>query len=101
MCAECAEGFYRLNGMCEKCPDWAWALLLGAAVMVAMLGAAFVYLQKKRVNLAAAVIAVDFLQVVTLVSSFDFGNIPIELRLVYLYISGFSFNVELLAPECT
>jgi len=101
MCASCVLGFRRLQGMCEVCPDEAWILIVAGVVAVMSAAGVAMYLQRKRVNLAAGIIAVDFLQVITLISSFEFDNIPVELRLVYLYISGFSFNVELLAVECT
>ena len=62
--------------------------------------ALLVLAQRVGVNLAALGIGVDFLQVVSLFSSFGF-EWPIQLRSLFNASSVSSFNEQLFAPECS
>lgn len=59
-----------------------------------------VFVQRMGVNLSALGIGVDFLQVVSLFSSFGF-TWPIQLRSMFNASSVTSFNEQLFAPECS
>ena len=54
----------------------------------------------KGVNLAALGIGVDFLQVVSMFSSFGF-KWPVQLTKLFNAASLSSFNEQLMAPECS
>jgi hypothetical protein len=64
--------------------------------MLALLGIA----RWKGVNLSALGIGVDFLQVVSLFSSFGFAWPP-QLTALFAASSAASFNDQLVAPECS
>ncbi len=57
-CAECAVGAYRLKGKCASCPNTAWLLFLGFALVVVAAVIAAVYLSGKRINMAGLSIGV-------------------------------------------
>jgi hypothetical protein len=59
-----------------------------------------VFAKRMGVNLSAIGIGVDFLQVVSLFSSFGF-RWPIQLRSLFNASSVSSFNEQLFAPECS
>jgi hypothetical protein len=67
-----------------------------AAALLALLGVA----RWKGVNLSALGIGVDFLQVVSLFSSFGFAWPP-ELTSLFAASSATSFSDQLVAPECS
>ena len=62
--------------------------------------ALLVLARRHGVNLSALGIGVDFLQVVSLFSSFGF-EWPIQLRSLFNASSVSSFNEQLFAPECS
>ncbi len=66
------------------------------AALLALLGIA----RWKGVNLSALGIGVDFLQVVSLFSSFGFAWPP-QLTALFAASSAASFNDQLVAPECS
>jgi hypothetical protein len=57
-CAECTVGAYRLRGKCASCPNTAWLLFFGFAVVITAAVAAAVYLAGKRINMAGLSIGV-------------------------------------------
>ncbi len=65
-----------------------------------MVVALLVYARRKGVNLSALGIGVDFLQVVSLFSSFGF-TWPTQLTSLFNASSVSSFNEQLMAPECS
>ncbi len=62
--------------------------------------ALLVFARRKGVNLSALGIGVDFLQVVSLFSSFGF-TWPAQLTSLFNASSVSSFNEQLMAPECS
>ena len=62
-CSSCANQFYRLDIYCKPCPNLAWLLILGFVVIVCLLLMVGVWLNQRRINLAALGIGVDFAQV--------------------------------------
>lgn len=93
-----SQGYYRLNAICAKCSSGAWVyvLLFSVAIMLAMLLG--VWLNKRRINLAALGIGVDFAQVVAMFVSLNF-TWPTQLKSVFSSISLFNFNIQILQPE--
>jgi hypothetical protein len=62
-CSTCSDGFYRLGNTCTACPKGAYMLMAGYAIAIAgFILLAFVA-HRKRVNMSALGIGVDFLQV--------------------------------------
>ena len=52
-CASCAEGtHYRINGLCEECPDNPWLLFLALIAAACVAGGGAYVLNSKNVNLA-------------------------------------------------
>jgi hypothetical protein len=62
-CSSCANQFYRLDIYCKPCPNLAWLLILAFVVIVCLLLLVGVWLNQRRINLAALGIGVDFAQV--------------------------------------
>ncbi len=59
----CLQRFYRLDIYCKACPNLAWLLILGFVIVVCILLLIGVWLNQRRINLAALGIGVDFAQV--------------------------------------
>ena len=57
------QGYYRLDIRCKPCPDLAWLLVTGFCLVITALLLVGVWLNQRRINLAALGIGVDFLQV--------------------------------------
>jgi hypothetical protein len=62
-CSECAPGYYRLVQSCVPCPKGAFLLLAGYALAIVLFIVAAGVAHRKRVNMSALGIGVDFLQV--------------------------------------
>lgn len=99
-CALCAEGYHRLEQQCVPCPSNA-PIMLGLYVTVLVAAVAtFMYLQSKKINLAALSMAIDFLQVLAMFGSFQL-EWPPQLQTLFVVSSSSNYNVELVAPECS
>ena len=98
-CSTCTLGYYRLESNCLKCPRAAYAIIIGIALagrastwlwgFVAAGGSCVsacvpctsavactilaYYANKKRINFSAMSIAIDFLQVISIFTSFKFA----------------------------
>lgn len=59
-----------------------------------------VFAHVKRVNMSALGIGVDFLQIMSIFTSFGF-TWPVSLKSLFSYASLTTFNDQLVAPECT
>jgi hypothetical protein len=98
-CMTCAPQYYRVNDECVKCPDSPWAVLIIFCVIAALaLGLAYT-LNAYSVNLALISIGMDWAQVVAV---FARARIrwPALVKQIFLILSAFNFNLELIAPEC-
>ncbi len=62
-CSSCANRFYRLDIYCKACPNLAWLLIVGFVIIVCLLLLVGIWLNQRRINLAALGIGVDFAQV--------------------------------------
>lgn len=99
-CASCASGYYRLEQRCHECPEMAWMLLAGFGTGALFLGGLIAILARRRVELTALSIGIDFLQAVSLFGAFSFRWPPMLLDVLGL-LSFSSLNMEVVAPECT
>jgi hypothetical protein len=98
-CSQCALGYFKLNGLCEQCPDQPW-LIVVCALFVGCTGAYIGNkLDKKNVNLGIVTIGVDYFQVLAIFSS---ANVewPAEILTLWNWLSAFNLNIDLAAPEC-
>lgn len=75
---------------------WIFIVLFIVGLMALMLIG--VWLNSRRINLAALGIGVDFAQAVAMFITFSFLWPP-ELKTVFTSISLFSFNIQIIAPE--
>jgi hypothetical protein len=62
-CSVCSIGYYRLALSCVKCPSLAWLYIAGFAFAIVLFMFLGVWLNRRRINLAALGIGVDFAQV--------------------------------------
>jgi hypothetical protein len=101
LCNDCVEGYYKMNNVCEVCPDNTM-LLVGLCLLAGAFGGALMwYLRRFHVNYAICNIFVDYAQVVAVFVGADVPW-PDELRRAFVYLSALNFNViELLGVECT
>ncbi len=57
-CSQCAPGAHRVKGRCVACPSTEWLLFVVFAAVCVVLGAAAVYIRKKRISLAGLSVGV-------------------------------------------
>ena len=91
--------YFRQYGECAPCPSNPWmivAILVGGATF----GGTIAYIMKKnRVSLGIFSIAVDYLQILALLSATKTPWPQVILDL-YTWLSAFNFNINITAPEC-
>jgi hypothetical protein len=100
LCGVCEPGFYRLGPDCVACPSMAWLVLVLCVLFATMLCSLAYFLTKHGVQLAAVSICIDFCQVVSLFSSYDFAWPPV-VHGAYSVMSAFNLNLDLASPECS
>ena len=63
-CAKCADGFFRFNSECAKCPDMPWLapVLLSIGLMVVCI-AGYALQRNEQLNIGPFLVAIDFAQV--------------------------------------
>jgi hypothetical protein len=98
-CKDCAFKYYRLQDACTPCPSFALLYIAIFLVVVVMVVAIAYWLNKKRVNLAALSIGIDFMQVIAMFAAFNFKWPPLVVG-VFSAVSAAAFNLQALAPEC-
>jgi hypothetical protein len=96
----CTKEHYRLNGACAPCPSYAVVAIVLFFVALLLLVVVSMELNRRKVNLSGLGIGVDFMQVLTLVSSFKFQWPPI-IVMMFNVMSASSANIEITAPECS
>jgi hypothetical protein len=91
--------YFRQYGECAPCPSNPWmivAILVGGATF----GGSIAYIMKKnRVSLGIFSIAVDYLQILALLSATK-TPWPKVILTLYTWLSAFNFNINITAPEC-
>eukprot|EP01138_Halocafeteria_seosinensis_P015079 gb/GECG01015392.1/.p1 GENE.gb/GECG01015392.1/~~gb/GECG01015392.1/.p1 ORF type:complete len:1316 (+),score=129.54 gb/GECG01015392.1/:1-3948(+) len=98
-CSDCADGYFRIGGLCQSCPDHAWllAVMLGLGVIGVSVGGYIV--NSKGIRLAAFTIGVDYFQVLALFSRTRV-QWPMVMERTLQALSFFNLNLELAAPSC-
>jgi hypothetical protein len=92
LCNDCVEGFYKLNNVCEVCPN-NMPLLIGLGVGFLLVGAGIArWLMQYNMNYAICTIFVDYAQVVAVFVQADVPW-PDELREAFKYLAALNFNV--------
>ena len=98
-CQECATRFYRVNGVCIRCPDSPWATVVVFVLLALAAMFAAYLLNSKNVNLSLISIGTDWAQIVAMFARTRI-NWPDLVKQLFLLLSAFNFNLELIAPEC-
>ena len=98
-CSQCAKGFFKLDGVCSKCPDNPVILLAAIICGFFSVGVVFYVLHTNDVNVAILSIGVDYFQIVAMFSRARI-KWPKALKELFRLFSFFNFNVDLAAPEC-
>ena len=62
------QGYYRIAGKCEKCPNNAWVMIMFFLIMIVVLAAAGYILNRNSVNIAFLSIGIDYFQVLAMFS---------------------------------
>lgn len=99
-CSQCLAGeFYRINGVCERCPENPW-LIVALFVVVALVACLAGYvLNQKSVNVGLLAVGVDYFQVLAIFARTRV-QWPAFIKQVFVLLSAFNLNLELAAPEC-
>lgn len=101
-CSLCAEGYYRVAGDCEECPNnpgLILAFFVAGMVFLAMAAYALQTIQKKGGTVSSVAIGVDYYQVLSMFMQSKVAWPPIIKRVLRIF-SFFNFNIEITAPEC-
>ena len=91
--------YFRQYGECAPCPSNPWmivAILLGGGTFM---GSMAYVMKKKRISLGIISIAIDYFQILSLLSSTKTPWPQVILDL-YTWLSAFNFNINITAPEC-
>jgi hypothetical protein len=99
----CRRRFVHRCGLLSRllnrfCATSSYACCGGAMPVIFIVLAA--YAHKKRVNMSALGIGVDFLQIMSIFTNFGF-KWPASLKKLFQYSSLSTFNDQMMAPECT
>ena len=105
LCGSCANGYYKLTGRCEPCPQNQTLLLLGALLFVMFfLAVGFWLAQKLPDGLGDAIttmsIGMTFLQIIASTASVSIIDWPPEVAYVFDLAAAAMLDMQLLAPEC-
>ena len=80
--------------MCNPCPNMAWLLILGFVLGLLALVTFALWATKKRVNLVGLAIGVDFLQIISMFSAFNFQwCVCLPVLMLWLFCSICAFRV--------
>ena len=99
-CTLCAEGYFKLSGECTECPKCQVCLLLFLFLGGCVGLTATWFLTKHRVNIGVLSIGVDYFQVLAVLAMSNKVHWPETMFTIFQYLSIFSFNLDLTAPEC-
>ena len=93
-------GYYRLDGLCERCPaDVALRVLLVFGISAVVGGLALFVYTKTKIEVMVLSIAIDFFQSLGIVASIQI-DWPPEIKVLFRFMSLFNFDIDIIAPEC-
>merc|ERR1711968_303033 len=98
-CNKCDQGSFRIDGYCVSCPSDPVLMLVMFLVGALAAAAVFAVISVLKINVGVISIGIDYFQVL---SMFGTKKIPWPKSMVVLfdYLSAFSFNLDLAAPDC-
>lgn len=98
-CNKCDQGSFRIDGYCVSCPEEPLLMLIMFLVGGLCAAAVFAVIAILKINVGVVSIGIDYFQVL---SMFGTKKIPWPNSMVILfdYLSAFSFNLDLAAPDC-
>jgi len=100
-CSKCAKGYYKISGECEPCPDCPVCIILLFLAFAAGAGVCTYILTRKKIHLGVISIGVDYFQVLSVLASSNQVVWPSAIKDFFNYLSIFSLNLDLMAPECS
>jgi hypothetical protein len=99
-CSMCTSGsHFRLNSVCESCPKDPLLFIILAIFGLISLCVLMFELDRRRFNLAFVNIGWDYFQVLSMFTDADV-QWPPALKQLYQMFSFFSFDMDVVAPEC-
>lgn len=98
-CAQCSNNYYRLKQQCNICPDTQWESYLILFLMLVGFIMLLPILVKLLRRFKAISLLFVFVQITAVLSDLDFKWPPI-IRNLYKYFAIFTFDIQLLQPEC-
>jgi hypothetical protein len=99
-CSLCAKDYFKLSGVCTPCPSCQICLLLFLFLALVLGSSAMWFLVKAKVNIGVLSIGVDYFQVLSILAMSNKVHWPATMKTILQYLSVFSFNLDLAAPEC-
>lgn len=98
-CSMCDTGFYRLNGICEQCPETEWIMVLLVGITLVVVAAAAAFIVRSGISLAPLTIGMDYFQTLSRISSIraDWSSVSEDMLSL---TRVFELDVEMTAPEC-
>eukprot|EP00232_Nephroselmis_pyriformis_P022555 CAMPEP_0182854756 /NCGR_PEP_ID=MMETSP0034_2-20130328/1446_1 /TAXON_ID=156128 /ORGANISM="Nephroselmis pyriformis, Strain CCMP717" /LENGTH=1923 /DNA_ID=CAMNT_0024985631 /DNA_START=60 /DNA_END=5827 /DNA_ORIENTATION=+ len=98
LCGRCAHGYFSLGGRCTKCRKPAW-LFVGGCLLLILLG--WIAINAYASNTFDALdIMLLYLQVASMISSFNLGWHDLLINRVWSIISIVNFDIDFFSPEC-
>jgi len=98
-CAQCSKNYYRLKQECNLCPETKWESYLILLLMLVGFIMVLPLLVKLLRRFKAISLLFVFVQITAVLSDLDF-NWPPVIRNLYKYFAIFTFDIQLLQPEC-
>ena len=100
-CNSCAQGFYSLNTQCTPCPTGGgpYALVICYCLLVLAAGALAYVMSKNAIRIGYLSIGLDYAQVVAMFATAN-TSWTTSVKQLFLVLSAFNLNVEIVAPEC-
>merc|ERR1711871_353369 len=99
-CGQCnPETHFRLDGVCEPCPDNPWLLPMMLVLIAVSAGVSMVVLNRYAVNMTIMNIGIDYFQVLSLFSRSK-TSWPPMMKFTLKYLQFFQLDLDLTGPEC-
>jgi hypothetical protein len=99
-CGQCnPKSHFRLDGICEPCPECPICLIAAMLGVAIAAGVAMWFLTKEGVDLVIMSIGIDYFQVVSLFAKSKVAWPP-EMKELLRLLQWFQLDIDLAAPEC-
>eukprot|EP00163_Fabomonas_tropica_P026281 TRINITY_DN4759_c0_g1_i1.p1 TRINITY_DN4759_c0_g1~~TRINITY_DN4759_c0_g1_i1.p1 ORF type:complete len:2765 (+),score=608.45 TRINITY_DN4759_c0_g1_i1:633-8927(+) len=103
LCADCQDGFYKLNGLCEVCPELAVWIIILFVIFASIICAMLVKMVGKNASAYGATvgIATYYFQVLAMLNKMDMQWPYVIRRVIEILTAPFTWNLDILAMECS